>query len=315
MNANIRMIAVVFVALLAIQANANAQSAVVKKDITFYSEGVLCAGTLFLPNGYSDSNKVAAVILAPGSGQTGASLEVYATKLAASGILAMTFDYRGWGKSGGFLYFGEPVQWDDRLRFSQTTTKMRIVRQRLIPQSQVLDIRNAITYVQGEAGVDRARIGVWGSDLSGGHAVVVAGSDARVKAAVALMPVLEGKDAPRTAFAPNAEQKTAMIKLARTGGAPATVQAATSMNVVEAKLARAEYHPYWYIDQIPQTTSVRFIVAAKDSDSTIEANVLAATKSLKGSDVVKLPDTTHVLDSNSVDAAARATAEWFQKNL
>jgi dienelactone hydrolase len=315
MNANIRMIAVVFVALLAIQANANAQSAVVKKDITFYSEGVLCAGTLFLPNGYSDSNKVAAVILAPGSGQTGASLEVYATKLAASGILAMTFDYRGWGKSGGFLYFGEPVQWDDRLRFSQTTTKMRIVRQRLIPQSQVLDIRNAITYVQGEAGVDRARIGVWGSDLSGGHAVVVAGSDARVKAAVALMPVLDGKDVPRTAFAPNPEQQAAMIKLARTGAAPATVQAATSMNAIEAKLARADYHPYWYIDQVPQTTAVRFIVAGNDTDASIEANAIAAAKSLKVSDVVKLPDTTHALDSNSVDAAARATAEWFQKNL
>jgi dienelactone hydrolase len=277
------------------------------KEVHFYSEGVLCYGKVYLPDAHSESSKLPAVILAPGARQTSASLEKYASEFAARGVVAMTFDYRGWGKSGGLLYFGEPVRWDDRLRFSQTTTKMLIRRKRLEPQLQLIDIRNAITYLQGEVGVDRARIGLWGMDLSGGHAVVVAGFDARVKAIVAQNPSLEGKDIPRKAFAPTAEQQAAMIRLARTGTAPATVQTATAMNAEESKLAFAEYYPFWYVDQIPQSTAARFVLAATNADATTEANVNAATKILKG--------TTDIVKSPNVDAAASAAAEWFAKNL
>jgi dienelactone hydrolase len=216
-----------------------------QREVHFYSEGVLCYGKLYLPSGYSDSAKVPAVVLAPGSGKTSTSLDAYAADLAAHGILAMTFDYRGWGRSGGFLYFGEPVEWDDRLRFSQTTTLMRIRRKRLEPQLQLTDIRNALTYIEGEQGVDRARLGVFGTDLSGGHAVVVAGIDARVKVVVAQLPMLVGRDTPRNAFAPDARQQAQMVKLARSGAAPASAREAGARNAQESALALTEYHPYW----------------------------------------------------------------------
>ncbi len=60
----------------------------------------------------------------------------------------------------------------------------------------MIDIRNAITFLQGEPGVDPARIGVWGVGVSGGHVVAVAAADARVKTGVAVMPVIPGKDTP-----------------------------------------------------------------------------------------------------------------------
>jgi cephalosporin-C deacetylase-like acetyl esterase len=135
----------------------------------------------------------------------------------------MAIDYRGWGKSGGFLYLSEQVRWDDRLRFSQHTGNVRIRRRRLIPEAQLLDIRNAISYLQGEPGVDRSRIGLWGTDLAGGHVITIAATDFRVKADVAQTPVIEGRDIPRKAATPSAEHRAAMVRLARVeaGGAAA----------------------------------------------------------------------------------------------
>ena len=146
-----------------------------------------------------------------------------AAQLAARGLVAMAIDYRGWGKSGGFLYLSEQVRWDDRLRFSQHTGNVRIRRRRLIPEAQLLDIRNAISYLQGEPGVDRSRIGLWGTDLAGGHVITIAATDFRVKADVAQTPVIEGRDIPRKAATPSAEHRAAMVRLARVeaGGAAA----------------------------------------------------------------------------------------------
>jgi dienelactone hydrolase len=281
-------------------------AAAASKDIQFFSEGIVCHGKLFLPDSASETSKLAAIVLAPGASQTSASLESTAAALSARGFAAMTFDYRGWGKSGGFLYFGEPMRSDDRLRFSQSTSKMLIRRKRLEPSLQLIDIRNAITYLQGEASVDRARIGLWGTDLSGDHAVVVAGTDARVKAIVAQAPELKGQDVPRKAFLPTTDEQASMIKLARSGSAPTNNRAANAMNGEQSKLAMAEYHSYWYLEQIPQTTAVRFLF--NDGGSAAgEAAANAALKLLKGpADMMKTPD-----PKSSADAAA----VWFAKNL
>jgi dienelactone hydrolase len=255
------------------------------------------------------------VVLAPGERATRASVESFAEAIAKRGIVALAIDYRGWGECGGFLYFGEPVRWDDRLRFMEMTTTLNIRRQRLDPKAQVIDIRNAMTFLQGVPGVDRARIGVWGTDLAGGHAVVVAGSDARVKAAVAQVPLIAGKDAPRSAFAPTAQQQAAMIKLARQGASPTNDRAAKAMNAEEAQLALAEYRPYWYVDQIPQSTAVLFVIAEQDEKVNNENNAMAAAKALKGAtSVTTLAGARHSIAGKEAEAAS-AAAEWFAKHL
>jgi alpha-beta hydrolase superfamily lysophospholipase len=289
---------------------------VTARDVTFYSEAVVCYGRLFLPSGFSASSKAAAVVLAPAAAETAATLERYGAALAANGIVAMAIDYRGWGRSGAFIYVADNVRWDDRLRFSQHTAKVRLRRRRLIPAAQVTDIRNAITWIQGEPGVDRARIGVWGADLGGGHAIMTAGTDARVKAVVVQVPIIEGKDVERRAWQPTAAEQATLIKLARTGQAPASAAAAAAMNDEEAKLALAEYRPFWYLQQIPQTTSVLFVVAEKDAKVNNENHAVAASKVLKGkTNVVTLPGATHSLSGSSADAAAKAAADWFSAHL
>jgi cephalosporin-C deacetylase-like acetyl esterase len=252
----IRRIIALIVLLTPALALAQTAAGVTSKEVRFYSEGVQCYGKLFLPAGFSPSSKAAAVILAPVPGETAASIEKHGTALAAQGLAALTIDYRGWGKSGGFLTLAEPVRWDDRLRFSQHTAKVRITRRRLVPEHQILDIRNAISFIQGEPGIDRARIGVWGAGLAGGHAMVVAATDSRIKAVVAQAAVIPGKDIPRRAFAPSAEQQAAMVQQARTG-----------TTETEAKLALVQYYPFHYVDAIPKTVAVLQVTTAQDTSA------------------------------------------------
>lgn len=304
-------------ALVAQPVRAAGADGVTSKEVKFYSEAVQCYAKIYLPKGFGNESKAPAVVLAPPPGDTAASVDKYAAQLAARGLVAMAIDYRGWGKSGGFLYLSEPVRWDDRLRFSQHTAKVRIRRKRLIPEAQLLDIRNAISFLQGEAGVDRGRIGLWGADLAGGHVVTIAATDFRVKAAVAQTPVIEGKDLPRKAGAPSAEHRAAMVRLARNGQPPATAVAAAAMNDQETKLALADYHPFWFVDAIPQTTAILFVLAEKDLRVNNDAHAVAAAKLLKGPNgVTVVPGATHTMSTGAAfEAAVEAAAAWFQKYL
>ncbi|MEU6559386.1 alpha/beta hydrolase [Nocardia nova] len=85
------------------------------------------------------------------------------------------FDYRGFGESSG-----------DR-------------RQHIDPWQQISDYKNALTYVENRADVDSDRLGVFGISYSGGHALILAATDPRVKAAVGVVPVVEGYDNMRRA--------------------------------------------------------------------------------------------------------------------
>src|SRR5262252_3676453 len=221
---------------------------VAAKDVRFYSEGIECHGKIFTPKGFSAEGSAPAVALAPDRGETAASIEKYAAHFASRGLVAMVIDYRGWGKSGGFPQTVDEVKTDDRLRFSQMTARVRIRRKRLIPREQILDIRNALYYLQGEPGVDRARVGVWGSGMAGGHVIVIAATDARVKAIVAQTPIIEGKDTPRKASAPTGELLLAEQKRARVGQTPPPGRAGASADA-ETSLALAEYHPFWQVEQ------------------------------------------------------------------
>ena len=290
---------------------------VIARDVTFVSEGVQCYGRIYLPKGFTPESKAAAIVLAPGWGETAASIDTYAARFAGRGMVAMAIDYRGWGRSGGFVYLAEPVRWDDRLRFSQHTAKVRLRRKRLIPEAQVLDIRNAISFIQGEPGVDRARIGVWGTDTAGGHALVVAATDARVKAAVGQVPLIEGRELPRKAFAPPPEVQAELVRLARSGEAPGSSVPAAAMNAAETKLALAEYHPFWYADAVPPTAAVLFVTAEKDLKVNNAAHAVAAAKLLKGPNgVTEIPGAGHTLAAPAAfEAAVEAAAAWFLKYL
>jgi uncharacterized protein len=133
-----------------------------RADVTFTSQGVPCAGWLYRPDGLPAGRQAPAVVLAHGfSCVKEVGLAAYAERFAAAGIVALAFDYRYFGGSGG-----EP-------------------RGRVSPAEQIEDVRNALTWLEGQAGVDPERIGLWGSSLGGGIVTYTATFDRRVKAVVA----------------------------------------------------------------------------------------------------------------------------------
>ena len=79
--------------------------------------------------------------------------------LVGQGYVALTFDYRGFGESQG-------------------------PRWRMIPQEQVRDISNAITFVENQDVVDKERIGLLGASFGRANVCYVAGVDTRVRCAV-----------------------------------------------------------------------------------------------------------------------------------
>jgi hypothetical protein len=126
--------------------------------------------------------------------------------------------------------------------------------------------------------------------------------------------MIEGKDVPRKASAPTGALLRAEQQRARTGQPSSFAATATD---VETRLALAEYHPFWHVEQIPKTTPVLFVIAEKDTRGRNDS-AIAASKLIKGStDIVTVPGVTYTQINNGTGfgAAAKAAAEWFLKHL
>src|SRR3989442_10176373 len=139
-----------------------------RRDIAFKTEdGVTLRGWLYLPE--RTAGQAATVVMAHGfSAVKEMYLDRFAEVFAASGLGALVFDNRNFGASDG-----EP-------------------RQHIDPWQQVRDYRDAITFAETVAEVDRNRIGVWGSSYSGGHVLVMGAIDRRVRCLVSQVPLISG---------------------------------------------------------------------------------------------------------------------------
>ena len=142
-----------------------------EKRVEFYSKGVKLCGVLLMPEG---KGPYPLLLLAGGWCQVKEIvMPTFAEQLAAVGCASLRFDYRGLGESEG-----EP-------------------RQHLDPWAQIEDYRNALSFVAGLPGVDKDRLGVWGISYSGGHSLILAAIDRRVRCAVCNIPVIDGYESMR----------------------------------------------------------------------------------------------------------------------
>ena len=139
------------------------------EQITFYSDGIKLVGYLYQPDGLVSGEKRSGILLCHGFG---AHQERYlpdiAQHLCGQGYVVMTFDYRGFGESDG-------------------------PRWRLIPQEQVVDIRNALTFLQTRDSVDPSQLGIYGTSFGGANVVCTAAVDQRVKCVVSVVGVGNGE--------------------------------------------------------------------------------------------------------------------------
>ncbi|MEU2007254.1 alpha/beta hydrolase [Rhodococcus sp. NPDC019627] len=141
-----------------------------REDIEFKGEGDVTLRGWFYP-AQNTTTPAPVIILVHGmSGVKEMHLDDYANVFAEAGLNAIAYDHQNFGDSDG------------------------TPRQELDPVLQYRDIRNAISYAIARPEVDGNRVGVWGTSFAGGHALMVAAIDKRVKAVVAQVPFVSGPE-------------------------------------------------------------------------------------------------------------------------
>lgn len=92
----------------------------------------------------------------------------WAKRFNEAGYAAFIYDHRGWGSSDG-------------------------PRGIVNPQQQAEDYHDAVNFIRTLPGIDSNRIAIWGIGHSGGAAMIAAGDDPHIKAAILMMPYFSGK--------------------------------------------------------------------------------------------------------------------------
>jgi putative CocE/NonD family hydrolase len=136
------------------------------KEVEFDSCGTRIRADLMLPEG---TGPFPVVVMAGGWCYVKELRQPqYAQEFVDRGFAALIFDYRHMGASDG-----EP-------------------RQHIDPWAQVEDYQNAVTWAENQPELDASRIGAWGISYSGGHVLILASIDPRVKVIVSNVPVMDG---------------------------------------------------------------------------------------------------------------------------
>jgi len=133
-----------------------------EQEVSFYSDGIKLVGSLWIPEEYRAGEKWPAVISVAGitaDYRLGGHRTAQARHLNKAGYIMLSFNYRGYGESGG-------------------------ERKVVTMMEEVADVRNAITYLQLRPEVDPERIALTGWSLGGAVVTYAAGVDQRVKATV-----------------------------------------------------------------------------------------------------------------------------------
>src|SRR5262245_30671876 len=139
-----------------------------KKPVAFFSEGVRLVGDVYYPADLRPKEKRAGIVLCHGyTGVKDLYLPDNARVLNEAGYVVLTFDYKGWGESGG-------------------------ARSRLAPYGRVADVQAALTFIGTLPEVDPECLGIYGTSYGGATVVWVGAVDARVKCVVSVVGIGHG---------------------------------------------------------------------------------------------------------------------------
>lgn len=283
-----------------------------REEVSFATDGAHTAATLWLPR--DTSAPVAAVVTGPGFGGVKEMLiPEYGRALAARGIACLAFDPVGFGASGGNR------------------------RQHVDPHQQVRSFEAALSKLERDERIDADRLGVFGTSLSGAHALRCAANDPRVRCAVVIVPFIElpRAQSPRIAAHVAAEVARRIIRRPErqipVAGPPGSLAAMTTDGAQAWLEAIATTAPTFrnavtVMSLLNLTTySARraagrltiptlAIVAERDS-ITPGRLVRRALRSAEHAEVVGFPETHFELFTEHLVLTVTATVEWFAEHL
>ena len=295
-----------------------------RRDVEFNAEGTTLRGWFYAAG--TGGAPAPAVVMAHGfSAVKEMYLDSFAEVFAAAGLNVLVFDNRNFGASDG-----EP-------------------RQEIDPWAQVRDYRHAITYAGTLPEVAPGRIGIWGSSYSGGHVLVVAAIDRRVKAVVSQVPLISGHDnlraLVRADFIAGLREQFETDRLARFNGespvmvpvvdedplAPSALPTADSWqwftetgkthapawrNEVTLRSVEmfTEYEPVTYLPYI-SPAPLLLAVAERDHLVPAELAIAAYERAHQPKDLVILPGGHFDAYTVGFEASSGAARDWFVRHL
>lgn len=282
-------------------------------DVTFRSQGLQLAADLYQPT--EEKRPSPAVVMGPGFGGTKEMLfPPYAESLSTAGIAVLSIDYANFGSSEG-----EP-------------------RQHMDLSAQQRAYVDGLTYLETRDDIDSSRLGVFGSSMSGGHALAVAASDARVRSVVALIP-FTGLDVPDELMPliQAAEQASKGLEageepqMITSHGQPGEFAAMNSDGAYEwmeqmsatAPTFRNEvtlaslwnlfnYHPTDDLSTI--SAPVHAVLATADKITPASA-AKKAFQAVKNVETVEIPETHFELFGDHLQETIDLTTQWFSSDL
>ncbi|KAF7725050.1 hypothetical protein EC973_000457 [Apophysomyces ossiformis] len=131
--------------------------------------GIHLEADLYIPQ-MAEEQLLPAISMANGfAGARTHNIDRYAEVFAQSGFIVLLHDHRNFGGSEG------------------------LIRHDIDPWQQIADWRRVLTYLETKVpGVDHSRLGLWGTSYAGGHVLVLAATDQRVKCVVSQIPTISG---------------------------------------------------------------------------------------------------------------------------
>jgi len=305
--------------------NYDLPAGVTTRQVTFYVDGgTALYGKMFFPRGFTTASKWPAVVVGHGINALSIGIEKYAARFADRGLVAMAIDYQSYGFSASGsddIRLLERDPSSDAQPILERQMRILLKRTNLNNVHEVNDFRAAISFLQGEPGVDPDRIGLFGSSNGGTVVTAVAAVDARPKAIVA--QVIAPRPAPRRAVGINANNIDDAITRVRVGqGAEVDGGFSFRSKVDQWYTTRnQDVQAGAWLDQIAPTTAVLFLPAEKDELTKGPDGATEAAKFLNGRGVtaqaIVLPGLTHfqAYSYAGFEVGSNLAADWFLKYL
>jgi uncharacterized protein len=291
------------------------------ESVVIAEGGLELAGDLYLPEASQVRVPAYPAVIA-GSGFGGVKemlLPSFARALAKAGIASLIIDFAGFGASKNRP--GSP-------------------RQHIDPRAQLDDLRCALDYLARDPRIDATRLGVWGPSMGGAHALVLAGTDPRIRAAVSIIPFVKPPTTPpnlRVALALAADalrrvlrQPASMIAVAGAPGERAVMTEDGALDWIQAVSREAprfrnevtvasllrvgEYRPMRWVGPAGIRVPLRTILATDDS-ITPAASARTELWAMPDHDVVEFPGTHFELFEEHLERVIGLTTDWFTRHL
>lgn len=285
-----------------------------RQRVTVWSDGIALDADLYRPTNLAPGAALPAVVLCHGWGGSKLTAERYAALFASAGMITLTFTQGSWFDSGSPLQLvGEIPDLNDG---NEARARVRFIRDLVDPLAWTANLRAALDYLEGEPGVDPARIGLWGTSFGGGIAVHLAAYDKRVKALAVQVAAI----APLSGRVAELARKRA-IDTARgdADAIPQGVDAWPNMAGTPYMAKLAHFDPLAQVDRLRMPTLI--IDAGDEEMFPIADNGARAAEILKSTpggvvDYQVIPGIDHYgIYFDGYEPGSRAARDWWERHL